>query len=182
MAGLNKALGAYLLAEQGLQSPAEAQNSLAELLRKADGRSRLLGLRGLEVVDSPNLSNLGGGVLLARAIEVNADGRIRVKVEFKAKEKLFSAGEVLVSTGVSLPLAAAEIRRKLEYLNQATAERLTQAGWIPEKISPEGVPPDALMALMGQLSGKRGGVRIGVVALDNLYPTETPKLGLQIVP
>ncbi len=177
---LDKALGSYLLAE-GVLEPANAQSNVSELLRKADSRSRLLGLRGLEVVESADLSAATGGLLLARVMGVNDDGRVRVRVEYHAKERIFAAGEVLASTSLTLPAALPELRRKLEALSQMATARLSQAGWIPEKISPS-IPLDALVGLMGQLSGKRGGVKIAVVATENLYPTEIPKLGLQLLP
>ncbi|MER3483932.1 MAG: hypothetical protein C4332_13055 [Meiothermus sp.] len=66
-------------------------------------------------------------------------------------------------------------------LSQAAEERLSQAGWIPEKLAQGGISFEEMVSFTSLLSSKRGGARIAVVALDNLYPTDPPKLGLKLL-
>jgi hypothetical protein len=75
-----------------------------------------------------------------------------------------------------------EMRRKFSALSQVAENRLSGAGWVPEKLAQGGIALEEFVGLASQLSGKRGGIRIAVVALGNLYPTEPPRLGLKLLP
>ncbi|MCX7783399.1 MAG: DUF3084 domain-containing protein [Meiothermus sp.] len=180
-ASLDKSLSMNLLAEEPVM-PGNEQVALGEVTRRADNRVRLIGLRGLEVVENPNLSNLKPGLFLARIQSISAEGRVRVVIEYRAREQAFAEGEVLVSTVLVLPASMSEMRRKFNALSQVAENRLTEAGWVPEKLAQGGIALEEFVSLASQLSGRRGGARIAVVALGNLYPTDPPKLGLKLLP
>lgn len=180
-ANLDKSLHMNLLAEE-LVEPGNEQLALDEVTRRADNRVRLIGLRGLEVVENPKLNNLKPGLFLARIQSISTEGRVRVIIEYRAREQAFAEGEVLAATTLVLPASMSEMRRKFNALSQQAENRLTGAGWVPEKLAQGGIALEEFVGLASQLSGKRGGARIAVVALDNLYPTEPPRLGLKLLP
>ncbi|RDI95077.1 DUF3084 domain-containing protein [Meiothermus sp. QL-1] len=180
-ASLDRSLRMVLLAEEPVQ-PGNEQIALAEVTRRAENRIRLLGLRGMELVETPHLGNQGPGLLLARVQGIGGEGRVRVVLEYRPRQQAFPEGEVLASALLALPASAGELGRKLNALSQAVEARLSEAGWVPEKLAQGGIPLEEFAALAAQLSGRRGGARIGVVALSNLYPTEPPRLGLRILP
>ncbi len=180
-ASLDKSLSMSLLAEE-LVTPGNEQAALSEVTRRADNRIRLIGLRGMEVVENPNLSNLKPGLFLARVQSISAEGRVRVVIEYRAREQAFAEGEVLASTTLVLPASMSEMRRKFSTLTQLAESRLSEAGWVPEKLAQGGIALEEFVGLASLISGKRGGTRIAVVALGNLYPTEPPRLGLKILP
>lgn len=179
---LDKALQQSLLAEQPLEPGSEAE-ALQEVLRRSENRARLLGLRGIEATETPALSNLKAGLLLARSAGINAEGKVRVRVEYRAKERAFSAGDVLAIGTLVLPTTMSEMRRKLDSLSQQAEEKLAQAGWIPEKLAQGGVSFEEFANFAAQASQipSKKGFRVAVVALDNLYPTDPPKLGIRLV-
>jgi uncharacterized protein (DUF3084 family) len=181
VASLDKSLHMNLLAEERVV-PGNEQVALGEITRRADNRARLIGLRGLEVVENPNLGNLKQGLFLARIQSISADGRARVVIEYRAREQAFAEGEVLAATTLVLPASMSEMRRKFGALSQEAENRLSEAGWVPEKLAQGGIALEEFVGLASQLSGKRGGIRIAVVALGNLYPTEPPRLGLKLLP
>ncbi|MDW8426125.1 MAG: DUF3084 domain-containing protein [Meiothermus sp.] len=181
VASLDRSLSMNLLAEELVQ-PGNEQAALGEVTRRADNRVRLIGLRGLEVVENPNLSNLKPGLFLARIQSISAEGRVRVVIEYRAREQAFAEGEILASTVLVLPASMSEMRRKFNALSQVAENRLTEAGWVPEKLAQGGIALEEFVSLASQLSGRRGGARIAVVALGNLYPTDPPKLGLKLLP
>ena len=180
-ASLDKSLSMSLLAEE-LVTPGNEQAALSEVTRRADNRIRLIGLRGMEVVENPNLSNLKPGLFLARVQSISAEGRVRVVIEYRAREQAFAEGEVLASTTLVLPASMSEMRRKFSTLTQLAESRLSEAGWVPEKLAQGGIALEEFVGLASLISGKRGGTRIAVVALGNLYPTEPPRLGLKVLP
>ncbi|MBF6592944.1 MAG: DUF3084 domain-containing protein [Thermaceae bacterium] len=177
---LDKTLRLSLLAEQPLEPGSEA-DALKEVVRRADIQARVLGLRGLAVTETPSLIGLKPGLLLARAAGVNPDGKVRVRVEYRAKEQLFAEGDILATGILVVPASMNEMRRRLDILSQAAEEKLSQAGWIPEKLAQGGISFEELVNFTSLLSSKRGGARVAVVALDNLYPTDPPKLGLKLL-
>lgn len=179
---LDKALQQSLLAEQPLE-PGNESEALREVLRRAENRARLLGLRGIEAVETPTLGNPKPGLLLARSAGINAEGKVRVRVEYRAKERVFNAGEILAVGTLVLPTSMSEMRRKLDSLSQLAEEKLVEAGWIPEKLAQGGVSFEEFAnfaAQAAQVPAKKG-FRVAVVALDNLYPTDPPKLGIRLV-
>ena len=179
-ASLDKALGGAALAETP-SLPGFEQDNLGELLRRAETRARLMGLRGVEVTENAVASGQAG-LLIARVIGVSPEGRARVRVEFRMREQIFSNGEVLVTGNLTLPTSNAEMQRRLEALGGQAQERLTQANWIPEKLEQGGIALQEFITLAKQLEGKRGVMRVAVVALSDLYPTEAPRLGLRLLP
>ncbi|MDX2007118.1 MAG: DUF3084 domain-containing protein [Meiothermus sp.] len=179
-ASLDKALGGAALAETPTL-PGFEQDNLAELLRRAESRARLLGLRGLEVVENAAASGQAG-LLIARVSGVSPEGKARVRLEFRLREQVFSTGEVLATASLTAPITGGEIQRRLEALNQLAHNRLVQANWIPEKLEQGGIPLQEFINLADQLEGKRGVMRVAVVALGDLYPTEAPRLGLRLLP
>ncbi|GIW33243.1 DUF3084 domain-containing protein [Meiothermus sp.] len=180
-ATLDKSLSMNLLAEE-LVEPGNEQIALEEVTRRADNRVRLIGLRGLQVLENPSLNNLKPGLFLARIQSISAEGRALVVIEYRAREQAFAEGEVLAATTLVLPASMSEMRRKFNALSQQAESRLSGAGWVPEKLARGGIALEEFVSLASQLSGKRGGARIAVVALDNLYPTEPPRLGLKLLP
>jgi len=180
-ASLDKSLRMNLLAEEPV-TPGNEQTALSEITRRVEGRIRLIGLRGVQVVENPALTNLKPGLLLARIQGVGIDGRARVVIEYRAREQAFPQGEVLASTLLVLPVNTSEVRRKFGALSQEVESRLATVGWVPEKLAQGGIALEEFVSLASQLSGKRGVVRIAVVALDDLYPTEPPRLGLKLLP
>ncbi|GIW26968.1 MAG: hypothetical protein KatS3mg070_0331 [Meiothermus sp.] len=181
VASLDKNLRQNLLAEE-LVLPGNELVALNEITRRVDSRVRLIGLRGAEILENPTLANLKPGIFLARIQSIGADGRARVVVEYRAREQAFSQGDVLASTYLILPASQAELRRRLDILSQNAENRLSEAGWVPEKLAKGGIALEEFVVLASQLSGRRGGARIVVVALDNLYPTDPPRLGLRLLP
>ena len=180
-ASLDKSLRMNLLAEEPV-TPGNEQTALSEITRRVEGRIRLIGLRGVQVMENPALTNLKPGLLLARIQGVGIDGRARVVIEYRAREQAFPQGEVLASTLLVLPVNTSEVRRKFGALSQEVESRLATVGWVPEKLAQGGIALEEFVSLASQLSGKRGVVRIAVVALDDLYPTEPPRLGLKLLP
>ncbi len=178
---LDKSLNMSLLAEE-LVIPGNEQLALNEVTRRAENRARLLGLRGLEVQENPSLNNLKPGLLLARVQSVSPEGRVRVVIEYRAREQAFAEGDVLAATALVLPASMSEMRRKFDALSQQAENRLSDAGWVPEKLAQGGIALEEFVGLASQLYGKRGGARIAVVALGNLYPTDPPRLGLKLLP
>ncbi|WP_337869122.1 DUF3084 domain-containing protein [Meiothermus sp.] len=181
VASLDKSLHMNLLAEEQVV-PGNEQVALGEVTRRADNRVRLIGLRSMEVVENPNLNNLKPGLFLARIQSISSEGRVRVVIEYRAREQAFVEGEVLATTTLVLPASMSEMRRKFSALSQVAENRLSGAGWVPEKLAQGGIALEEFVGLASQLSGKRGGIRIAVVALGNLYPTEPPRLGLKLLP
>ena len=180
-ASLDKSLRMNLLAEEPV-TPGNEQTALSEITRRVEGRIRLIGLRGVQVMENPALTNLKPGLLLARIQGVGIDGRARVVIEYRAREQAFPQGVVLASTLLVLPVNTSEVRRKFGALSQEVESRLATVGWVPEKLAQGGIALEEFVSLASQLSGKRGVVRIAVVALDDLYPTEPPRLGLKLLP
>ncbi|AWR85803.1 DUF3084 domain-containing protein [Meiothermus taiwanensis] len=180
-ASLDKSLYMSLLAEERVE-PGNEQPALNEITRRVDNRIRLLGLRGVDVLIKPIPTSLKPGLLLARIQGIGADGRVRVVIEYRAREQAFSQGDVLASTYLILPASQAELRRRLDILSQNAENRLNEAGWVPEKLAKGGIAFEEFVGLASQLLGRRGGARLVVVALDNLYPTEPPRLGLRLLP
>ncbi|MFZ5990415.1 MAG: DUF3084 domain-containing protein [Deinococcota bacterium] len=180
--GLSNLVGEILLAEQPL-TPGQEKQALEEAVRRADLRARRLGLRGALVVENPVFGDpIRQGLLLVRPVGVSADGKVLVRVEFRAKERLFAPGEVLSVGAFSLPASSAEIRRRLERLKREAEEKLAQAGWVPEKLAQGTIPSEAMWSFMDQLTPLRGVVRVGVVATNALYSTETPEIAFQLLP
>ncbi|WP_027881914.1 DUF3084 domain-containing protein [Meiothermus rufus] len=179
-ASLDKSLTTNLLAEEPV-FPGNEQMALSEVTRRAENRVRLIGLRP-EIVESPNLNTPKPGVLLARVQGVSAEGRIRVAIEYWPRVQAFAEGDVLASTILVLPARASELQRKFNILRQLAENRLAEAGWVPEKLAQGGIALEEFVNLTTQLTGKRGGVRIAVVATRNLYPTEPPQMGLKVLP
>lgn len=180
-ASLDKSLRMSLLTEESVE-PGNEQPALSEIIRRVDNRIRLLGLRGVDVLIKPIPTSPKPGLLLARIQGIGTDGQVRVVIEYRAREQAFSQGDVLASTYLILPASQAELRRRLDTLSQSAENRLSEAGWVPEKLAKGGIALEEFVTLAAQLSGKRGGARIVVVALDNLYPTEPPRLGLRLLP
>ncbi|MCX8088001.1 MAG: DUF3084 domain-containing protein [Meiothermus ruber] len=181
VASLDKNLRLNLLAEE-LVLPGNELVALNEITRRVDSRVRLIGLRGAEILENPTLANLKPGIFLARIHSIATDGRARVVIEYRAREQVFPQGEILATATLLLPASTGEVRRKLSALSQVAENRLTEAGWIPEKLAQGGIALEEFIGLVAQLFGKRGGARVAVVALDNLYPTDPPRLGLRLLP
>lgn len=180
--GLSNLVGEILLAEQPL-TPGQEKQALEEAVRRADLRARLLGLRGALAVENPVFGDpIRQGLLLVRPVGVSADGKVLVRVEFRAKERLFAPGEVLSVGAFSLPASSADIRRRLERLKREAEEKLARAGWVPEKLAQGTIPSEAMLSFMDQLTPLRGVVRVGVVATNALYSTETPEIAFQLLP
>jgi uncharacterized protein (DUF3084 family) len=181
LAGLERVLRPVLLAEQWVEPSAQAE-ALSEVVRRAELKTRLWGLKGAEVVQAPPGGIERPGLLLARPVGVSAEGRVQVGIEFRPREQAFTSGEVLLVGGLILPSSPAEIRRRVALWERDAQDKLAQAGWIPEKLLQGGITLEEIVLLSNQIAGKRGGAKVGVVALDDLFTTEPPRLGLKVMP
>jgi hypothetical protein len=181
LSGLERVLRPVLLAEH-LVEPGLEEGALSEVARRAELKSRLWGFKGTEIVQSPAGTIERAGLLLARPSGVSPEGKVLVEVEFHPREQAFESGEVLLVGGLILPSSPSEIRRRVALWERDAQDKLAQAGWIPEKLMQGGINLEEIVILTHQIAGKRGGAKVGIVALDDLFTTEPPKLGLKVMP
>lgn len=180
-ASLEKLVSQLLLAEQAV-TPGQEKAALDEIIRRTEARARLLGLKGSEVVAAPSFDSPSTlGLLLARSAGVTPEGRLLVKIEFRPREQAFASGELLAVGSVVLPMSPENLRRTLDLVRKDAEQKLAEAGWVPEKLAQGGFGPSELVNFMNAINGRRGPARIGIIALDNLYPTEPPRFGLKLL-
>ncbi|RTG97574.1 DUF3084 domain-containing protein [Thermus scotoductus] len=152
-----------LLAEEGRET----------LARVAERRALLQGFRGVELlnaVQGPGLAVLEGAGY--------QEGRLLVRVRLYPERKVFAAGEVLAARTFRLSTQARN-QEALEGLGEAVRQRLLQAGYAPEYATFPS--PEELARGLALLQGKRGVVRVGVVASKDLWTTERPLLSFQLL-
>ncbi|MBW6395598.1 DUF3084 domain-containing protein [Thermus sp. SYSU G05001] len=150
-----------------------AEEGREALERVADRRALLQGFRGVELLDAPQ----GPGLAVLEGAGYR-EGRLLVRVRFYPERKAFAAGEVLAARTFRLSTQARN-QEALEGLGEAVRQRLLQAGYAPEyAIFPS---PEELARGLALLQGKRGVVRVGVVAAKELWITERPLLSFQLL-
>jgi hypothetical protein len=151
-----------------------AEEGRATLERVAERRALLQGFRGAELLEGevrgPGLAVLEGAGY--------RDGRLLVRFRFYPEKKGFAAGEVLASATFRLSTQARH-QEVLERLGEEARRRLLEAGFPPEYATFPS--PEELARGLALLQGRRGVVRLGVVAAKDLWTTERPLLAYQLL-
>jgi uncharacterized protein (DUF3084 family) len=151
-----------------------AEEGRATLERVAERRALLQGFRGAELLEGevrgPGLAVLEGAGY--------RDGRLLVRFRFYPEKKAFAAGEVLASATFRLSTQARH-QEALERLGEEARRRLLEAGFPPEYATFPS--PEELARGLALLQGRRGVVRLGVVAAKDLWTTERPLLAYQLL-
>ena len=151
-----------------------AEEGRATLERVAERRALLQGFRGAELLEGevrgPGLAVLEGAGY--------RDGRLLVRFRFYPEKKAFAAGEVLASATFRLSTQARH-QEVLERLGEEARRRLLEAGFPPEYATFPS--PEELARGLALLEGKRGVVRVGVVAAKDLWTTEKSLLAFQLL-
>jgi uncharacterized protein (DUF3084 family) len=151
-----------------------AEEGRATLERVAERRALLQGFRGAELLEGevrgPGLAVLEGAGY--------RDGRLLVRFRFYPEKKAFAAGEVLASDTFRLSTQARH-QEVLERLGEEARRRLLEAGFPPEYATFPS--PEELARGLALLQGRKGVVRLGVVAAKDLWTTERPLLAYQLL-
>jgi len=151
-----------------------AEEGRATLERVAERRALLQGFRGAELLEGevrgPGLAVLEGAGY--------RDGRLLVRFRFYPEKKGFAAGEVLASATFRLSTQARH-QEVLERLGEEARRRLLEAGFPPEYATFPS--PEELARGLALLQGRKGVVRLGVVAAKDLWTTERPLLAYQLL-
>jgi uncharacterized protein (DUF3084 family) len=151
-----------------------AEEGRATLERVAQRRALLQGFRGAELLEGevrgPGLAVLEGAGY--------RDGRLLVRFRFYPEKKAFAAGEVLASATLRLSTQARH-QEVLERLGEEARRRLLEAGFPPEYATFPS--PEELARGLALLQGRKGVVRLGVVAAKDLWTTERPLLAYQLL-
>jgi len=151
-----------------------AEEGRATLERVAERRALLQGFRGAELLEGevrgPGLAVLEGAGY--------RDGRLLVRFRFYPEKKAFAAGEVLASATFRLSTQARH-QEALERLGEEVRRRLLEAGFPPEYATFPS--PEELARGLALLQGRKGVVRLGVVAAKDLWTTERPLLAYQLL-
>lgn len=144
------------------------------LLKEADRRARALGFKGAELLP---LALPGPGVVFLEGARYR-EGLLQVEGRFYPLRRAFAQGEVLASATFRLA-GEARAREVLEALGKEARARLLEAGFPPEYAA---FPtPEALAQGLGLLRGRRGVVRVGVVAEAEAWTTEPPLLAFRLL-
>ncbi len=146
----------------------------AVLERVAERRAILQGFRGAEVLEG---EVRGPGVAVLEGAGYR-DGRLLVRFRFYLERRAFSAGEVLASATFRLSTPARN-QEVLERLGEGVRRKLVEAGFPPEYATFPS--PEELARGLALLQGKKGVVRMGVVAAKDLWTTEKPLLAFQLL-
>ncbi len=150
-----------------------AEEGREALERVAEQRARLQGFRGVELVGEatgPGLAVLEGAGY--------QEGRLLVRVRFYPERRAFVQGEVLAARTFRLSTPARD-QEVLEALGEAVRKRLLEAGFPPEYATFPS--PEELARGLNLLQGRRGVVRVGVVAAKDAWTTERPLLSFQLL-
>jgi len=151
-----------------------AEEGRATLERVAERRALLQGFRGAELLEGevrgPGLAVLEGAGY--------RDGRLLVRFRFYPEKKAFAAGEVLASATFRLSTQARH-QEALERLGEEARRRLLEAGFPPEYATFPS--PEELARGLALLQGRKGVVRLGVVAAKDLWTTERPLLAYKLL-
>ncbi|WP_243090444.1 DUF3084 domain-containing protein [Thermus neutrinimicus] len=150
-----------------------AEEGREALERVAERRVLFQGFRGVELLDAPQ----GPGLAVLEGAGYR-EGRLLVRVRFYPERKAFAAGEVLAARTFRLSTQARN-QEVLEGLGEAVRQRLLQAGYAPEYATFPS--PEELARGLSLLQGRRGVVRVGVVAAKELWTTERPLLSFQLL-
>jgi len=146
-----------------------AEEGRATLERVAERRALLQGFRGAELLEG---EARGPGVAVLEGAGYR-DGRLLVRFRFYPERRAFPAGEVLASATFRLSTQARH-QEALERLGEEVRRKLLEAGFPPEYATFPS--PEELARGLALLEGKRGVVRVGVVAAKDLWTAERPLL------
>ncbi|TBH20660.1 DUF3084 domain-containing protein [Thermus thermamylovorans] len=138
------------------------------LERVAERRASLQGFRGAELLDGPE----GPGLAVLEGAGYR-EGRLLVRVRFYPEKRAFAGGDVLASTTFRLSTPARD-QEVLEELGERVRQKLLEAGFPPEYATFPS--PEELARGLALLQGRRGVVRVGVVAARDLWTVERPLL------
>ena len=151
-----------------------AEEGRATLERVAERRALLQGFRGAELLEG---EVRGPGLVVLEGAGYR-DGRLLVRFRFYPEKKAFAAGEVLASATFRLSTQARH-QEVLERLGEEARRRLLEAGFPPEYATFPS--PEELARGLALLQGRKGVVRLGVVAAKDLWTTERPLLAYQLL-
>ena len=151
-----------------------AEEGRATLERVAERRALLQGFRGAELLEG---EARGPGVAVLEGAGYR-DGRLLVRFRFYPERRAFPAGEVLASATFRLSTQARH-QEALERLGEEVRRKLLEAGFPPEYATFPS--PEELARGLALLEGKRGVVRVGVVAAKDLWTTERPLLAYRLL-
>jgi hypothetical protein len=151
-----------------------AEEGRATLERVAERRALLQGFRGAELLEG-ELRGPGLAVLEGAGYR---DGKLLVRFRFYPEKKAFAAGEILASATFRLSTQARH-QEVLERLGEEARRRLLEAGFPPEYATFPS--PEELARGLALLQGRKGVVRLGVVAAKDLWTTERPLLAYQLL-
>jgi len=170
-------LGEAVWSSGGLQQVVDQVVHLAEV------QVRVEGFRGVLVPE--DLSSEGWkapGVLQARAEGVAPDGKVLLQLRYVPRQRRFRIGQVLALRELPPPRMQPErVRQGLEALREAAFERLLRAGVLPEKVAAAGLTGAVLADFQAQIRDEVENVVVAVVAADDVWTTETPKLLYQVL-
>ncbi|GAB5601587.1 DUF3084 domain-containing protein [Thermus sp. FJN-A] len=150
-----------------------SEEGRAVLERVAERRALLLGFRGAELLEAaqgPGLAVLEGAGY--------QEGRLLVRVRFYPERLASRAGEVLAARTFRLSTPGRN-QEVLEALGEEVRKKLLEAGFPPEYATFPS--PEELARGLGLLQGKRGVVRVGVVAAKDLWTVERPLLAFSLL-
>lgn len=146
----------------------QAEEGKAVLERVAERRALLQGFRGAELLNAAS----GPGLAVLEGAGYR-EGRLLVKVRFYPERKVYPAGEVLAARTFRLG-APARNQEALEALGEEVRRKLLEGGFPPEYATFPS--PEELARGLALLQGRKGVVRVGVVAAKDLWTVERPLL------
>ncbi|GEM_PF-152554 len=158
-------------------------NELRSVLHDAEMQARVEGFRGTLVPENMATADWRyPGIIQARAEGVSTDGKVLLSVRFVPKQKRFGIGQVIALRELPPPREQPErVRGALETLREKAFERLLKAGILPEKVSSANLSGAVIADFQAQISELTSNVVVAVVAADDIWTTETPKLIYQVL-
>lgn len=152
-----------------------AEEGRVVLERVAERRALSQGFRGVELLLEEEVRGPGVAVLEGAGYQ---EGRLLVRVRFYPERRVAEKGKVLASATFRLSTPAKN-QEVLERLGKEARERLLEAGFPPEYATFPS--PEELARGLALLEGKRGVVRVGVVAVQELRTSERPLLAFGLL-
>ncbi|WP_457631927.1 DUF3084 domain-containing protein [Oceanithermus desulfurans] len=159
------------------------QQALDQAVHLAEVQVRVEGFRGVLVPEDLNSEGWRApGVIQARAEGVTPDGKVLLQLRFVPKELRFRIGQVIALRELPPPrLQPERVRRSLEDLRETAFERLLKAGVLPERVAAAGLTGAVLADFQAQIRDEVGNVVVAVVAADDVWTTEVPRLLYQVL-
>ena len=159
------------------------QGALERAVHEAEMQARSEGFRGILVPEGlPSKNWRPPGIIQARAEGVSLDGKVLLQIRYVAREKRFNIGQVIALRELPPPRYQPErVRRTLEALRDAAYERLLKAGVLPEKAARNGLSGAVMADFQSLISNQTDDVVVAVVAADDVWTTEEPRLIYQVL-